>query len=882
MNYAFLYRLLELNLQASVLILGILLLRRLARGRISPRLQYGLWGLAALRLLIPFSVRSKFSLFNHMNFAGGSGGVAAPTPALGQAAPMLLVPVQEMAPAPSPLPEALQAGAAQHAFERVDSHAAVQGWAPDVATLLLLGALIFLGYAAIINWKFYKSQIRPAQRLDIACALPVYGLQSAASPCLFGVVRPGILLNGAAMEPPRRQALALAHELAHYRRRDHWAAALRVLLCAMYWYNPLVWVAARCSRQDCELACDSAVMREFSQEECEEYGLALLSLIPGGRANGLACATAMADGKRTLKQRIAFIGKRPRTVAVAAILLAVCMLALCLFACTGALLQGEQGSGMSVNVVETGVDLPVQEVQRLDTNSADALAVAFGDYLQETPYDKLQLVSLESTIQITDTVAKKLSGAYPDVYLEIRDYIVDKSGRVKFRASEEHWGVNRSIAVHAGQDESSYTFVLEPNMTALFSSFSGDYEPGATLRGFAITLRYREPEKAEDTIRGYVFMLRSDAHAFKGEMEDTAAPIGGADGPERVYVSGSFPYDIMLGPGQSFSSADMGAVVERMRTDSYDQEKFDERIAAGKRVKIYSHAPFEGGTLVVAGLPTEGEFLPDLFYVKDGEVKNRTYGAGYWAINYARFMGHTIVFGPSFAWDEDAPLETTHAAATFFDGQEAVCDMLSTPARSAGYLLVVPGNTWLKTLRLYNGDTLVEHEKSSRFSSTGEGWVNYMAIDSTLEIRNYTNLCSMYASAAMRSSQYDPDNAKQYLEADGGERVPLQYWPKNEGLLVQDIWRSANNINEVQTLIWKQRYELRGLEPVDILSIYFLRPEADTGGVLDWGELAEPLRMRGDESSTELLLPHELSGSVYMLVIETDDGYYSMRARLLK
>lgn len=65
---------------------------------------------------------------------------------------------------------------------------------------------------------------------------------------------------------------AVLHESMHQRHGDIWWSYLRNFLVALYWFHPLVWLAARLSREDCELACDEAVAAQLSEKQKTAYG----------------------------------------------------------------------------------------------------------------------------------------------------------------------------------------------------------------------------------------------------------------------------------------------------------------------------------------------------------------------------------------------------------------------------------------------------------------------------------------------------------------------------------------------------------------------------------------------------------------------------------
>ena len=190
-----------------------------------------------------------------------------------------------------------------------------------------------VGVAAMVIWLatgnlLLGRALRKAEK-PISCEspIPVYISDAAISPCLVGLFRPAVYLmpESAADETVMRHVLA--HELTHYRHRDHiWALVRCVCLC-VYWFNPLVWVAAWFSRRDCELACDEGAMKQLGEEDRFAYGKSLLQVVSDTVLPGrlMLTATTMAETKQQLKERVNYIVKKQRISVVAT----VCMLLAC-------------------------------------------------------------------------------------------------------------------------------------------------------------------------------------------------------------------------------------------------------------------------------------------------------------------------------------------------------------------------------------------------------------------------------------------------------------------------------------------------------------------------------------------------------------------------
>ncbi len=139
----------------------------------------------------------------------------------------------------------------------------------------------------------------------------------AALPCLYGFPRPAVYLTPAAAGEPELLGHVLRHELTHRRHGDHIWAVLRAAALALHWYNPLVWLAAVLSRRDGELACDEGALQGADDRERAAYGRTLIRLVTARPSAGelLCCATTMTAGTSSLKERIAMIARKPRTLA---------------------------------------------------------------------------------------------------------------------------------------------------------------------------------------------------------------------------------------------------------------------------------------------------------------------------------------------------------------------------------------------------------------------------------------------------------------------------------------------------------------------------------------------------------------------------------------
>ena len=335
----------EILLTSSALILALLALRQLFRRTVSRRMQYALWLLVLVRLLVPVNVGTL--AHNVLSAAAPVQTVVEErldTPVLyvqdgTERRPAQLLPGKESQGEPlSPPSDAAQSAPA-------DEYSIVT---PTYRTVTLSEALTYVWYAGMagVGAWFLFTNLRFARALRKArtpyrvegCRYPVYLVSALPSPCLFGVLRPAVYLNEKALQSPDALRFVLAHEQTHARHLDPLWSLLRGVCLTVYWFDPLVWLAAVLSREDCELACDEGTLRALGADERAAYGKALLALVPvcDKPQNPLLGATTMTSGKRSLKERITRIAEN-RQAKAAAVFAVVALAALvCAVSFTGA------------------------------------------------------------------------------------------------------------------------------------------------------------------------------------------------------------------------------------------------------------------------------------------------------------------------------------------------------------------------------------------------------------------------------------------------------------------------------------------------------------------------------------------------------------------
>lgn len=304
----------EAVITSSILIMCIALLRQLCKRKISAKMQYMLWLVVALRLIMPGITAVWPNLIPESGYS-----ILNVTDRVERAA------LEYIRPQKQAVPGSLPAAGLPFLTEETSEGDIVTYftdrtiWQGILQKIWCLGMTVTGVWMVAVNIRFmcrlYKSR-RRYEKEDFE--LPVYTAEELPSPCLYGL--PGSLavyLPEDVLDDEERVRHILAHEYCHYKHKDVLWSVIRCILLTVYWFHPLVWLAAVLSKQDCELACDEAAVRLLGEEERIAYGKTLVSLIiRKTKAADIVCAaTTMTAGAESVKERIRRIAESPRKLA---------------------------------------------------------------------------------------------------------------------------------------------------------------------------------------------------------------------------------------------------------------------------------------------------------------------------------------------------------------------------------------------------------------------------------------------------------------------------------------------------------------------------------------------------------------------------------------
>jgi bla regulator protein blaR1 len=279
--------------QSTLVAAGAALLVVMFR-RHAAKVRFWLWLAASMKFLIPFSVLAALGASLEWR--------SAPPPASEQEWTVLIERVtQPMAVLTAPPQETLPAAAVGPAA----------GGGVSVATLAvgvwLLGVAVLLG-AWLVRWLRLRRLVHLARPLRVdrfTGSIPVKITRSDIEPGVFGIFAPvivvpeGILVR---LSGPQLRAI-LEHEMCHVRRRDNLAAAVHMLVEALFWFHPLVWWIGARLLDERERACDEAVLAAGINRDA--YAEGVLEVCRYCIESPLPCAAGVGGALKSRMERIA-------------------------------------------------------------------------------------------------------------------------------------------------------------------------------------------------------------------------------------------------------------------------------------------------------------------------------------------------------------------------------------------------------------------------------------------------------------------------------------------------------------------------------------------------------------------------------------------------
>ena len=288
-------------LTVSALIAVVLLVRAIFKNRVPKRMLYALWLVVLLKLCLPGTLVS-LPVLPAEDAAVPAQSAERPV----QTAPVIQRPAQTVTKPQTP---------AQQPVSPVQETA--KPAAKPLTTAQILQIAWFSGSALLGLWLFGAWAVftirlhRDRRFLGKRGGTCIYVSGAVKSPCLAGLI-PAVYLTEDVLRNDTTE-LIVRHELTHLHHLDFLWSLCRTIAVIVYWWNPLIWLAAICSKRDAELACDEAVAAKLPESKRLAYARAILAQAPRKTA-------ALSLAGPPVKERILFLTKKQRTSVLCVIL----------------------------------------------------------------------------------------------------------------------------------------------------------------------------------------------------------------------------------------------------------------------------------------------------------------------------------------------------------------------------------------------------------------------------------------------------------------------------------------------------------------------------------------------------------------------------------
>ena len=327
------------GLVASWIILAVIVLRKLLN-RIPKWVNCLLWGLVAIRLAIPFSIESIFSL----------------------------IPSAKPVPADIEYAKIPKIDSGMHAVNMVinpvlENHFAVKEIASVnpiqviifiTSYIWLIGVIGLLIYA-FVSFIMLKRQVKNAQVIDKG----IFRSGTIDSPFILGFVKPSIYIPDYLDD--EAYICVTEHEKAHIKRGDFIWKPFGFLILSVYWFNPLCWFAYIMLCKDIEYACDEKVTKDKDKNWKATYCQVLLDC---SSKRKMIAACPVAFGEVSVKDRIKFVihYKKP-TFWMIVLAFVVCIVVGICF------LTNPKTTEISDDIIDAGSDIALEEIAEKESDT---------------------------------------------------------------------------------------------------------------------------------------------------------------------------------------------------------------------------------------------------------------------------------------------------------------------------------------------------------------------------------------------------------------------------------------------------------------------------------------------------------------------------------
>ncbi len=303
----------EISVSVSFMVLAVILLTPILTKRYAAKWKYLIWIFLACRLLVPLNgadghfmmdwlpQRDTWTVPKQQKEKSALDGRTLPYQ-------RMVVEIPAQMAAPIKMQSASQPGKYNGRFTMLDI----------LAFAWMAGSLVFLA-VHIISYSHYRRRVKEKGErikdtrilvqideikhgLHIRRTVQAVAYPEAGSPMVIGFLKPVLVLP---QEPDCAEELffILKHELVHFKRGDVYLKLLFVVVNAVHWFNPVIWMMQKEAMIDMELSCDERVTQGASYDVRKAYTETLLSMLHKQCAQRTVLSTQFYGGTKIMKRR---------------------------------------------------------------------------------------------------------------------------------------------------------------------------------------------------------------------------------------------------------------------------------------------------------------------------------------------------------------------------------------------------------------------------------------------------------------------------------------------------------------------------------------------------------------------------------------------------
>ncbi|MED0997598.1 M56 family metallopeptidase [Bacillus mobilis] len=325
----------ETSIMASILVGLILCIKVLFRNKLTPRWQYMLWIILIIRLVLPWSPDSSYSIYSVLTYKSDDAFISSQNFVASFLTKERMQELKDidnkrvLTQEDTYTSSSTQTGqvnkAQTHSNKKQDDDTIsfyivfICIWLTgvillSVATFVMNRRLLLYikKQPVITDEKIVQVFEKCKQSMSVQRDIPLLVSGKVSSPTVFGFIKPKLLLSTVHMKILDEHQLRYIfyHELAHIKRSDVGVNWLMHGLLILNWFNPILWYAYSCMREDQELACDALALTYIDSEEQIAYGHTIISLLEHYSSYYKVPSMAnFSKNKRMLKRRILMIKK---------------------------------------------------------------------------------------------------------------------------------------------------------------------------------------------------------------------------------------------------------------------------------------------------------------------------------------------------------------------------------------------------------------------------------------------------------------------------------------------------------------------------------------------------------------------------------------------